>query len=129
MLLLRSFYVNTTEGVDIINIGHELRSTMKEAKMERGGVTITVPHPGAGVVMMAGDEIRGDLRENLKPYLANGVMPSFLARSLVVPVEQGRMIIEPWQEVFLIDYTSSGKRREFKVQLHWEAKECHEPKR
>ncbi len=34
-----------------------------------------------------------------------------------MPFEKGKMLIEPWQEIFLIDYDGSGRRREFKVHV------------
>ena len=123
MLLLRNFYVNTTAGVDLINVTHEIRSVILEkgAKVAQGWLTVTVPRGGAAVVAMEEGE-GGEIRKSL----ARRTLPDqlcLLPRSLVVPFEQGRMAVEPWQEIFLVDYEGSGKRREFRVQAFWEVKE------
>ena len=127
MILLKRFYVDATKGVDLINIGHEVRQAIREAKMEAGQVLILVPHPGAAVVAMETDAKVTEIKKGLEPFLQNHLIRCFLSRSLMLPVDKGRMSIEPWQEVFLIDYETSGKRREFRVQLFWEQKEAGEP--
>lgn len=83
-------------------------------------MTATVPLPGAAVVVMGPPEDKEVKKEDLKPAAC------FLPKSIVIPIEKGRMVIEPWQEVFLMDYTPSGRRREFRVQVFWEPKESDE---
>lgn len=127
MIVLKSFYVDATKGIDLINIGHEVRQAIREAKMEEGQVLVLVPHPGAAAVAMEPDVKAGEIKKGLEPFLQNQLIRCLLPRSLVLPVDKGRMSIEPWQEVFLIDYETTGKRREFRVQLSWEQKEAGEP--
>jgi thiamine phosphate synthase YjbQ (UPF0047 family) len=127
MILLKNFYVDTTKGIDLITIGHEVRQVIREGKVEAGEVMITIPHPGAAVVAMEPDAKWNDIKKGLESFLGNSLICCLLAKSLVMPVEKGKMPIEPWQEIFLIDYETSGKRREFRVQLFWEQKEVHEP--
>lgn len=127
MILQRSFYLNTTPAIDIINISHEIRSLLKESKADRGGATVIAPNGGAGIVAMEPGVQTDEIRKGLEPLLANGLVRCLLSKSLVVPFEQGRLMTDPRQEVFLIDYEPSGRRREFRVQLYWESKEAHEP--
>lgn len=127
MILLKSFYADATKGVDLINIGHEVRQAIREAKTEAGQVLIAIPFPGAALAVLEPDAKKDDLRKGLQPFLENGLARCLLAKSLVLPIEKGRMTIEPWQEVFLIDYDTTGKRREFRVQVSWEQKEVSEP--
>jgi thiamine phosphate synthase YjbQ (UPF0047 family) len=125
MILIKSFYVDATKGVDLINIGHEVRQAIREAKVEEGQVLIAVPFPGAALAVLEPDAKKEELKKGFQ--LESGLARSLLAKSLILPIEKGRMSIEPWQEVFLIDYDTAGKRREFRVQVSWEQKEVSEP--
>lgn len=106
MISLKSFYVPTTTGVDLIVIGHEIRGFVKEAGVGKNGwVTLMAPQPGATF----GASPKGVNLETVKRV-----------PSLVIPVMGGNLMIDPWQEVFLIDEETSGRRREFFVQLFLE---------
>lgn len=106
MIQLKSFYVPTTTGVDLIVIGHEIRGFVREAGVGKNGwATLMAPQPGATF----GVGSRGVTLETIKRV-----------PSLVVPVMGGNLMIDPWQEVFLIDEETSGRRREFFVQLFLE---------
>lgn len=125
----RSFYLDTTTGIDLITITHEIRGMIKESKAERGSVTVTIPHEGGGVAMMESGGKKEEVRKGLEPLAANLSLRCLLPKSLTIPVEQGRMVMEPWQEISLIDYETTGRRREFKAQLFWEQKESGESKK
>lgn len=111
MIQLKSFYVPTTTGVDLIVIGHEIRGFVKEAGVGKNGwVTLMAPQPGATFgVGPRGSSPTGVNLETVKKV-----------PSLVIPVMAGNLMIDPWQEVFLIDEETSGRRREFFVQLFLE---------
>lgn len=117
MILTKNFYVDTTAGVDLINIGHEVRRVVKEANAQEGSLTVLVPSPGGAVLMMEQDEKVEEIRKHLQTFLANGLIRCLLPKSLVVTVERGRLSSDPWQEIFLIDYEARVKRREFRVQV------------
>lgn len=82
---------------------------VKEGSVGKNGwVTLMAPQPGAtfGVGPRGSSPNRGASLEVVK-----GVP------SLVIPVMGGRLVIEPWQEIFLIDEDKGGKRREFFIQM------------
>ncbi len=117
MIVTKSFYVDTTKGLDLINVTHEVRRVVREANMQDGNLTIVVPNPGAAVVAMEIDEnVIGEIRKGLEPFLASGLIRCLLPKSLAMTVEKGKMSIEPWQGICLVDYDTSAKRREFRVQ-------------
>jgi thiamine phosphate synthase YjbQ (UPF0047 family) len=120
MILTKSFYVDATKGLDLLNVIHEVRRVVKEANTENGTATVVIPNPGAAVaVLETGDPAfrTEDLRKSLEPYVANQLIRCLLPKSVVIPFEKGKLQIEPFQEIFVIDYDASGKRREFRVQV------------
>lgn len=115
MLSLKSFFVGTTRGIDIINIGHDLRGLIREARLENGLVTITFRERGAALAILAGGK---ELEEARKGFESIPVeMRRFLPAALSLPVEKGKISFEPWQEIYLVDYDPAGRRREVVVQL------------
>lgn len=119
--VVRSFFVDTTKGLDLVKIIHEVRRVVKEANTENGTATIVVPNPGAGIAVLDPGEKPEDLRKTLEPHAASGLIRYLLPKSLSVPYEKGKMLTEPWQEIFLIDYDPSARRREFKVHVFGES--------
>lgn len=117
MILTRNFFVDTTRGLDLLKIIHEVRRVVKEANTENGTVTIVVTHPGAGLAILDSQEKPEEIKKGLEPQIASGLIRSLLPKSLVMPFEKGKMLMEPWQEIFLIDYEPLARRREFKVHV------------
>lgn len=118
MILIKNFYIDATKGLDVIKVIHEVRRVVKEANTENGTATVVIPNPGAAVVVLdTGDPAfkLEDLKKSLEPYLANQLIRCLLSKSVVVPFEKGKLLIEPFQEIFVIDYDTSARRREFKV--------------
>lgn len=115
MIVTKSFYISTSKGTDLVNIGHDVRGLVREAKVENGWVTVACRHPGASVATLANDaKTLAEVREGLtNPFPLRLLLPAILT----VPVEQGKIGCEPWQELFLIDFDPSGRRREVTVQI------------
>ena len=120
MILLKNFFVDATKGLDLLKIVHEVRRVVKEGNTENGSVTIVIPNPGAGLAVLDINDRPEDLKKTLEPHVASGLVKVMLPKSLTIPFEKFKMLIEPWQEIFLIDYDTSGRRREFKVQVEAE---------
>ena len=117
MFLTRNFFVDTTKALDLIKVIHEVRRVVKEANTENGTVTVVIVNPGAGLAVLDPLEKPEEIKKGLELQVASGLIRSLLPKSLVMPFEKGKMLIEPWQEIFLIDYDSSARRREFKVHV------------
>lgn len=115
MAVSKTFYIDTTKSLDILNISHDMRRVVNESRPEMGTVTVMVPFPGAAIVVFDKDVNRDSLVKELTPYVKNHLIQCLLPKSLVVPIEKGKMIIDPWQDVFLIDFDNTGRRREFRV--------------
>ncbi|MBI2066581.1 MAG: YjbQ family protein [Deltaproteobacteria bacterium] len=121
MITLKSFYVGTTADIDLINIGHDVRSFIRETKLDSGAVTVLSRLSGAALVVLpiegkAAADLRASLKQEFARSLPASLRPLWPA-SLTIPIEKGRFIFEPWQDLFLLDYEPSAKRREVVVQL------------
>jgi len=120
MILNKSFYIDATKGLDILKVIHEVRRVVKEANTENGTATVIIPNPGAAAVVLdTGDPLfkLDDLKKSLEPFITNQLIRCLLPKSVVIPFEKGKLSIEPFQEIFIIDYDTSGRRREFRVQI------------
>lgn len=120
-MILKTCYVDTTPGIDVIPIGHEVRFALRDAKAEEGSVLVVIPYGGAGLVLLEKEKDDPKLQKNdplrkaLEAYLP--VASCFLPKTMSLPFEKGKLITDPWQDVHLIDYLKAGKRREYKVQV------------
>ncbi|MBI2083157.1 MAG: YjbQ family protein [Deltaproteobacteria bacterium] len=127
MLSLKSFYVGTSREVDVINIGHDVRGFVREAKIENGLVTVACRLPGGGVALLTTDgKAVQQIREQVKKDFSQSLSAGFkylLPPALSVPIENGKMIFEPWQDLYLVDFEASGRRREVVIQIFSEPKE------
>ena len=124
MFQTRSFFFGTTTGVDLINIGHDVRGFLRESRAENGMVTVGFRHPGASVALLAADGKKGaeEIQQALKGSFP-APLRSLLPQSLTLPVEGGKVVCDPWQEIFLVDYEAVGRRREVVVQIFTETPE------
>jgi thiamine phosphate synthase YjbQ (UPF0047 family) len=120
MILLKNFFVDATKGLDLLKIIHEVRRVVKEGNTENGSVTVVIPSPGAGLAVLDPNDRPEDLKKTLEAQMASGLIKILLPKTLTIPFEKYKMMIEPWQELYLIDYDTSGRRREFKVQVEAE---------
>lgn len=134
MILLKNYFVNTTEGVDVMSVIHEVNRTIREAAAQEGTVTITVPESGAALTIIEPlPDILGLLKDALKVYPGEGVLTknrrkeeidvgpriaaAMLGKTLSIPLSAGKLVLGAREEPVLIDLEKTGRRREFVVQV------------
>lgn len=122
MALTKSFYIGTTKEVDVVTVGHDVRGFIREARLEEGFAVIGCRLPGAVLVLLP-TEGKGlaEAREGIRKLFQTesiGGLRHLLPPSLTIPIEQGKMHFEPWQEIYLVDHELSGRRREVVVSLY-----------
>ncbi|QQR79762.1 MAG: YjbQ family protein [Deltaproteobacteria bacterium] len=115
MMVSKTYYVDTTKSIDILLISHEIRRLVQETRPEIGQVSVIVPFPGAGLAVFDKDVSREVLVKELAPYLKNQLIHVLLPKSMTLLIEKGKLANDPWQDIFLIDYDTSSRRREFRV--------------
>jgi len=144
MILLKNYFVNTTDGVDVLTVIHEVQRTIREAGATEGTVTVIVPEAGAALaVIQPLPEIVELLKEALKVYPGEGVLAktrrkeeidvgpriaaAMLGKSLTIPLSEGKLVLGSREEPVLIDLEKTGRRREFSVQVVTEAAQQQRP--
>ena len=140
MIFLRNYYVNTTQKTDVLVITHDVKRAVRESGVPTGTVNILVPGATAGVTLLENDP---KIYEELKSWVegqipaTGGVRPSrrsgsgrndahlraaLIGVTLAIPLQDGKLMMGPWQEVVLFDFDDSKVgRREVTIQVHGDA--------
>lgn len=138
MLFTKRYYVNTTDEVDVISVIHECRYAVRDSKSSDGLLTAIVPQSGASLVIMPAisdviDELKasmdvfgseaGSAVDKLKRERAIGpiIQSTILGRTVHVPFQDGALILDPYDEIFLVDFERWRGRREIVIQILSEA--------
>ncbi len=138
MIFLKSYFVNTTAETNLIQITSDVNFALRDSNCKEGLVTLVIPGPGAGLAVFepipelldelkvafeiyAGEGTEGVDKRKEKVAVAPRVQAAMLGRTLSLPVKNGKLLLEPYEEVFLIDFEKKPRRREFYVQVISEA--------
>src|SRR5687768_5067198 len=124
-------YLNTSRQIDILNATHDVKRALRESQAKDGLVTVFVPGSTASVAILENDPT---IHEELKKLIASFVVDktenrperksgsgrieahlraSFFSTSVTIPVQEGRLLLGPWQEVLIFDFDDKPARREF----------------
>ena len=134
MIFLKNYFVNTTDQVDVISVLHEVNYTVKDSKIPDGLVTVVVTEPGGAVTILEPlPDIVTQFKEALEIFPGEGIetlsrrkepipvapriKAAMLGKTVHIPLQDGKLVLGPREEVVLIDFEKGGKRREFYVQV------------
>ncbi|MBI4212030.1 MAG: YjbQ family protein [Deltaproteobacteria bacterium] len=134
MVFLKRFYVSTSAETDLIPITHDIRYALRDAGINEGLASVVVTESGAGITLSENlpavlDELRRALElfpgegvhalTRKKEALAVGprVKAAMLGRMLSIPFTAKELLISQHEDVFLIDFESTPKRREVVIQI------------
>lgn len=136
MIFLRNYYVNTTLKTDVLLITHDVKRAVRESNIPNGLVTVLIPGGTAGVILLENDpKIHEDLKKWVETQVPaeSGPRPSrrsgsgrndahlrsaLIGLSLSMPLQDGKLMIGPWQEVVLYDFDDNKVcRREVTIQI------------
>ena len=126
--------------INIVNIHPDVDRSVKEAGFQEGLVTVGVQGGEVAVgICEYSDGIVARLKEVMaewfelksrepvrgsagRSYSAPGTLASLCyGTTLTVPINKGRLLMEPWLSVVLFDFENSGRRREYYVHVLGEA--------
>jgi secondary thiamine-phosphate synthase enzyme len=134
-IISRRVSLNTRGSGDFINVTRELLGIINDAGLRNGTMTIFVSGSTAGVTTFEYEPglIRdlAEFYEKMAPSRvhyhhddtwgdANGfghVRAAFTGPSLVVPFEDGDLLLGAWQQVVLAEFDNKPRKRELVVQL------------
>src|SRR2546430_2762953 len=120
-----------TGGRRIVEITDEIRSFVSQDGGS-GLLNVFLPHATAGVALMeTGSGSEADLEEALDRLLprddryahrhgsighgADHLLPVFVSPSLVIPVEDGELVLGTWQSVLIVDPNRENNRRRIRL--------------
>ncbi|MBN2100734.1 YjbQ family protein [Candidatus Dojkabacteria bacterium] len=125
-----------TQGFcDIINITEKVSSVISKSKVQEGSVLVFVNGSTAGITTIEFEPgLESDLKkafERLFPKSleyahnekwgdGNGfshVRASFLKPDLVIPIENGKILLGTWQQIVLVDFDNRPREREVIVSV------------
>jgi len=146
MIFLKSYFVNTTIEVDVISVIHEVNRAIREANVPTGLATIVVTEPGGAITVLEPlPELVAQFKEALEVFPGEGIetlsrrkepipvapriKAAMLGKSIQIPFDNQRLILGPREEVVIVDFEKTGKRREFYVQVMGEAQAAGGPHR
>ena len=127
--------VPTTAGTDLLDLTPELDARLADSGVERGQLAVFVPGSTGAVTTIeyesgcledlraALDKIApvdGEYAHNLRWGDGNGyshVRAALVGPSLVLPVEDGRLVHGTWQQVVLCDFDNRPRRRRVVVDV------------
>jgi len=124
---LEEINVRTSTRTVFVDITRQVQAAVDRMKMERGVVTVYVPHTTAAVTI--NENADPSVREDILTVL-NRIVPqrdpeyrhgegnsaahakaSLVGSSVHVPVEGGRLRLGPWQGIFLCEFDGPRERR------------------
>lgn len=138
MIFLKNYFINTTDDVDVISVIHEIGYAVRDAGAAEGLVTVVVPEPGGALTILEPlPEIVAQFKEALEIFPGEGVetisrrkepipvapriKAAMLGKTVHIPFKDAKLVLGAREEVVLIDFEKTGKRREFWVQVMGEA--------
>lgn len=134
MIFLKNYFARTTEEIDVIPITHDVRYAVRDAGLREGLVSVVVPDPGAALTIIESlDEVVAELAAALK-MLPGGdkeiltkrketvcvgarIRAALLGKSLSLPLKEGELVMGSREDIVVIDFERSARRRAFAVQV------------
>ncbi len=127
----RDISVDTTAR-RVVDLTEEVAAFCREGGS--GLLSVFVPHATAGVALMeTGSGSEADLVETLGRLLprddryqhrhgapghgADHLLPALIGPSVVIPVEEGQMLLGTWQRIVLVDLNADNPNRHVRLSL------------
>ncbi len=126
----------STQGFnDIIDITNQVAEAVKKSQVKDGLVLVFVPHQTCAITVLENEpgliQDLKDLLEKIAPLKAeyrhdaaweegNGaahLLASLFKPDLVVPLEEGNLILGTWQKIILIDFDNRPRQREVIIKI------------
>jgi len=118
-VMSQRFSVHTKARTDFADITQGVRDVLKETGIENGICHVYIPHTTAGVTINenADPDVKSDVinaLENLVPWVnryrhfegnsAAHIKASLMGFSVSVPVENGKLVLGTWQDIYFCEF-------------------------
>ena len=129
---LETLTIQSQQPSELVEITHQVQEAVSAAGMADGVAVLFVPHTTAGITLNenADPSVRGDMLADLdrlvprdQPYYrhaernsASHLKASLAGSSVTVLVENGRLVLGPWQGIYLCEF-DGPRRRNIKMAL------------
>jgi len=129
------FTISTKGNTDIIDITSRVKETVRRAKVKNGFCLVSSPGSTCGITTI---EYESELLEDFKEFLEN-IIPSereyrhdkvwgekngfshlrsaLFRPFLVVPIEEGNLVLGQWQQIVFLDFDSRPREREILIKI------------
>lgn len=114
MIVIKNYFVSTTPEIDFIPILHDVRFAIRDSQLADGLLNIHLPDHETFLWIVPEDDAK-NLRTTFNPNDPR------LTNFLSLPFQKKEILLSPKQMIYLIDPTSTQKRREFFVTLMGDA--------
>lgn len=122
------YSVQTSKGQELVNITDLVRKSLEESGVMEGSLIIFVPHTTAAVTLNenADPDVLHDVLLGLNKAFPEGIgyrhregnshahiMASAFGSSVTVIIENGRMLLGTWQDIYLCEFDGPRARDVF----------------
>ena len=127
MLIHKEISVQTSERNELIDITKSVEKEISEKDLDEGLVNIFVPHATAGVTINenADPNLPKDISNFLSEKVFEGkwlhdkidgnadshIKSSIIGNSVIIPVQEEKMLLGRWQDIFLCEFDGPRKRK------------------
>lgn len=124
---METIRIQTNTRSELIDITNLVQSYLSRQGREDGTLLVFVPHTTAGVTLNenADPDVRRDILADLErlvpweqPYYghyernsAAHMKASLIGASVCVPVQDGRLVVGPWQGIYLCEFDGPRTRK------------------
>jgi secondary thiamine-phosphate synthase enzyme len=124
---VETIVVRTEQKSQLVDISRQVQELVSENGVADGSVTLFVPHTTAGITLNenADPAVRSDILADLdrlfpddQPYYRHAernsaahMKASLMGSSVTVIVEKGRLVLGPWQGIYLCEFDGPRSRK------------------
>ncbi len=120
------FRVRTSSRTDLVDITSQVASAIREMNATDGAVIVFVPHTTCGITINenADPDVKRDISYKLGQVIPPNdgyhhmegnsdahIKASLMGSSVVVPIEDGKMLLGTWQGIILCEFDGPRTRK------------------
>jgi secondary thiamine-phosphate synthase enzyme len=119
--------IDTTRPSEVLDITTHIASALQEAKVSRGVLLASALHTTTGLIVNEAEQgLMQDMLKTLAQIIPKGagylhdrsdgnahahLQAMLLGSSVLVPVENGRLVLGTWQRILLVELDGPRRRR------------------